>query len=287
MLLRRYLLSHFLKTHATFTLLFTAFILTVQLFNTFHLLFALPLWLSLSYITLLGIYTLLIGAAVALFVSSASLISALKERRTFHILYTFGISERRVLKILWSGVAAVAIGGVIASPFVNYQKIAYLVKYMKFQFGEKVLLTVPPKSFFTEEGLSFFFTSKGGNVFENVVVKVGKDLATAKRAVLHPDGTLRLEESSIFEKEGGYIAWMESKTYTLSLGGSYTYTLSRKKLVKNALFGVSLFAFPLLVYPLFFYLILKRSGGKFSAYMWGLLFTVFQFAVAIAAKSIG
>jgi len=286
MLLSRYLLSNFLKTHLGFTLFFTAFILAIQLFNTFHLLFTLPLWLSLSYIALLLIYTLLIAAGISVFVSSSSLINTLKERRTFHILYTFGVSEKKVLKILWVGILSIAIGGAIASPFVNYQKISYLVKYMKFQFGEKILLTVPPKSFFTEEGLSFFFTSKGGNVFENVVVKVGKDLATSKKAVLYPDGTLKLEDCSIFEKEDAYITWMESKSYTLSLGGEYSYTPSEKKLLKNTFFTLTIFLFPLFAFPLFFYLLLKRAGGKFSSYMWGLLFTLIQFAVALVVKSI-
>lgn len=286
MLLRQYLLSHFLKTHLSFTLFFTTFIFAIQLFNTFHLLFTLPLWLSLSYIALLLIYTLLIAAGIAIFVSSSSLLNNLKERRTFHILYTFGISERSVLKILWTGVLSIAIGGAIASPFVNYQKISYLVKYMKFQFGEKILLTVPPKSFFTEEGFSFFFTSKGGNIFENVVVKIGKDLATSKKAVLYPDGTLKLEQSSIFEKETGYITWMESKSYTLSLGGEYSYTPNEKKILKNTLFTLTIFVFPLFAFPLFFYLLIRREIGKFSSYMWGLLFTIIQFAVALVVKSI-
>ena len=285
MLLHRYLIGRFLKTHLSFTLLFTAFILAAQLFNTVHLLFALPLWSGLSYLALVAVYTLLVGGGAALFMAAADFLFTLKERRTFHILYTFGVSERRVMRIVWLAVASVALAGALASPFINYQKISYLVKYMKFQFGEKILLTIPPRSFFTDEGLSFFFTSKGGNVFENVVVKFGKDLATAKRAVLYPDGTLKLEQTSIFGTQGEYITWMESKSYTLSLGGSYSYTLSGKKVLQNTLFVFALFLFPLLVFPLFFKTIFRRAETKFSAYMWGLLFLVLQFGVALAVKA--
>lgn len=285
MLLRRYLIGHFLKTHLSLTLLFTAFILAAQLFNTVHLLFALPIWSGLSYLLLVAAYTFLVGAAIAIFVAGADFIYTLKERRTFHILYTFGVSEKRVMRTVWLAVASVALAGALAAPFVNYQKISYLVKYMKFQFGEKILLTVPPKSFFTDEGISFFFTSKGGNVFENVVVKFGKDIATAKRATLYPDGTLRLERTSVFGTQGEYVTWMESESYTLSLGGTYSYTLSGKKILENALFVLTLFIFPLFAFPFFFQTIFKRAETKFSSYMWGILFLVLQFGLALAVKA--
>jgi len=54
--------------------------------------------------------------------------------------------------------------------------------------------------------------------------------------------------------------------------------------LKNTLFGMTLFLFPLAVFPLFFRLLL-RSEGKFSSYGWAMLFAVLQFAVSLLIKT--
>ena len=287
MLLRRYLISRFYRTYLFLTLLFTAVITVSQLFPVFHLLFALPLPLTLAYGAMLLIYTLLLGAALALFPAAADLIHTLKEGRKFHILYTFGVSEKKVLRILWLAVAVVALSGAAVAPVINYQKISYITKYMKARFGTDVLLTVPPGTFFTSRsGFAFYFFSREGNRFEKVVVNIGEHVATAQRAKLEKNGVLKLQNVSLFGRENGYITWMESRYYTISLGGGTSYTLSGKKLLKNALFAVTLFLFPLVVFPLFFYTIFRRAETKFSAHLWALLFLVLQFGVALLIKAL-
>lgn len=287
MLLRRYLISRFYRTYFFLTLMFTAVIAVAQLFPIFHLLFTLPLWHTLAYGAMLLSYTLLLGAALALFPAAADLIHTLKEGRKFHILYTFGISEKRVLKLLWLAVAVVALSGALVAPIINYQKISYITKYIKARFGTEVLLTIPPRTFFTSgEGFAFYYTSREGNSFQNVVVKFGENIATARGAKLFPNGVLKLKNVSLFGREGGYTSWMESRYYTVALGGASSYTLSGKKLLKNALFAVALFLFPLLVFPLFFYTIFGRAETKFSAHLWALLFLVLQFGFALLVKAL-
>ena len=286
MLLENYLIGRFYKDLFLFSLFFTLFGLAAQLFNTFHLIVSMPLWISLSYLVLNLIYTYVLSLGLSTPLVSANLIYELKEHRIFHVLFTFGVSEKRAMKTLWRSILVLSLLGILVSPIINYQRISHITKYLKVKFGERILLTIPPKSFLTEEDFSFFFLKRSGNRFEKVVVQSGSDTATAKEAELKSNGLLVLKSCSLFSKQKDFSTYMESERYILSLGGKYTYTLPKRKLLKNALFLASLFLFPILVFPFYFYLIYQRAETKFSTIGWALLITLIQLGLALISKSL-
>ena len=286
MLFTDYLIGGYVKSLLSVSLLFFLFTLAVQLFNTFHLIVTMPLGDALLFLLLLGIYTYILSIALSMFVAGGNLIYRLKEHKIFHTFYTFGISDRRILLPLQLAVVVLSLVGAAAAYVANYQKVSHVSKYLKFQFGKQVLLTVPPRSFFSERELSFFFERREGNHFYHVIVKTGDEIVTARSARLTSDGLLLLKKNSLFTSVSGYNVIMKSDEYKVGLGGSFLYKPPRKKFLKDAAFGVALFVFPLPVFPLFFFLLLRRVSSRFASYMWALAFTFLQFAFALTVKAL-
>jgi len=286
MVLNRFLLSQFSKLLISHTLIFSSVILASQLFSTFYLIISLPLNYSLPFLVLLFIYTLFISLGFSLLLTAGNLIFFLKEVRFFHTLYTFGFSERKVLKILWMVVALFTLLGIYAAFFVNYQKISQITKYLKFKFDEEILLTIPPKTFYSTDEFSFYFERREGNSFKHLVVRLENEMGSAKEAKLDRNGILELKDVTLFGQRDGNAYIVRSKLYKISLKGPYYYYLSKRKLLKETAFTISLYLFPLLAFPLFFYTILKRAESRFSANMWSLLFVTLQFIVALTVKAL-
>ncbi len=286
MLLRDYVVGLFLKRLLTFSLLASLFTVLIQLLQTAHLVFALPFKLSATYLILLLFYSFILGLGFSLPVAVASTLLTLKEERFFHIIYTFGISHRRVFFYLLTAVLLLASAGMAASPFVNYQKISLLVKYLRFKFGESVLLTVPSRTFVNLENLSVYFERREGKYFDHFLAKAGDDLITAKAAELGKGGLLTLRDSSIFTRWGKYALLIRAKTYYLGMAERYSHPMNRKKLRKETAFGVAVFAFALLIFPLLFYLLLFGNLSRTKVYLLAFGFVVLQFATALAVKAV-
>jgi hypothetical protein len=286
MLFTDYLIGRYVKSLLSVSLLFFFFTLAVQLFNTFHLLFTMPLGEALLFLLLLGIYTYILALSLSMFVAGGNLIYQLKEHKIFYVFYTFGVSDRKILLPLQLALVVLSLVGAAAAYVANYQKVSHVSKYLKFQFGKQILLTVPPRSFFAERELSFFFERREGNRFYRVVVKTGDEIVTAKEARLTPEGFLLLKKNSLFTSVAGYNVIMRSDEYKVGLGGGFFYKPPRKKFIKDAAFGVALFLFPPLVFPLFFFLLLRRVSSRFASYMWALAFTFLQFAFALTVKAL-
>lgn len=283
MLFRDYLIGKFIRRLFFVAIFFGVLIFIADLFQIIHLLnFPDGFFLML----MLASYTLFIGVAASIFIASAEFIFSLKEGRFFHILYTFGISDKKVLKILWIVIFFISTLGAVVSFIVNYQKFSYATRLIKFLYGEKYLLSIPPNSFETSGHLSFFYTQKSNDSFKNVIIKTDKELITAKKAILFDNGTLLLKKSSIFSLKKRTIQWMNSEIYTLPLSEKFTYKVKPKRSLENLLFSIVLFIFPALVFPFFFYLILLKVETKFKAYMWAFLFLIIQFGVALLIKAI-
>ena len=230
MLLNSYLRDKFAKELLVLSIFFAFFILAVQLFNNFHLLFSLSLWLSAVYLALNVIYTLYLSVAFSLFLVLANILYDLKEKRIFHILFTFGVSEKGVMVIFWRSILILTLIGAFVSPIVNYQKVAQLTKYLKVKFGERILLAVPPKSFLTAENFAVYFGDRKGATFKGVVIKTETDTATAAKAQLKPNGVLVLSNCSLFSERKNLKIFMRSDKYLISLGYSYDYTPKVKRM---------------------------------------------------------
>ncbi len=286
MVLTDYILGHFARSVLGLSLFLAFFILTAQFFSGLYLLFVLPPLQALGYVFLMVVYTLLIAMALSLPLAASNLIYTFKERRIFHTLYTFGVSEKAVLRRVWLALLMFSIAGAAASLFVNYQKISHLTKYLKFKFSEKALLTVPSGSFANFENLSVYFESKKGTELRNVVVKMGEDVAVAKRAELLPGGLLLLEDSVIFAREGGYLLFMESARYTVNIVDKYSYKPPRRKFLRETVFTVSLFLLPSIFFPFLFYAVLRRAEGRFKALLFGSGLMLVQFIVALILKAL-
>lgn len=283
MLFYNYLIGKFLRNLFFISLFFGVLIFVAQLFPVIHLL---DFGSGIICLLLIAIHTFVISLGASIFIAAADFIQTLKEGKVFHILYTFGISEKKVLNLLWKIIFFISALGILSSTFINYQKISYLLKYIKFEYSQKFLLTVPPDSFASKEGFSFFYTQKDGNTFENIVMKIDKKLITAKRAQFNNNGTLVLKQTSVFVFNPSNIRWMDSKKYIFSLQGSFTYHPKPKRFLENMLFLIGLFSFPILIFPFFFYVIFNKAKTKFRAYIWAILFLIIQFAIALVAKSI-
>ncbi len=286
MVLTDYILGHFSRSVLGLALFLAFFILAAQFFSGLYLLFVLPPLQAFGYIFLMVVYTLLIAMALSLPLAASNLIYTFKERRIFHTLYTFGVSEKTVLRRVWLALLMFSIAGAAASLFVNYQKISHLTKYLKFKFSEKALLTVPSGSFANFENLSVYFESKKGMELRNVVVKMGEDVAVAKRAELLPGGLLLLEDSAIFAREGDYLLFMESARYTVNIVDKYSYKPPRRKFLKETVFTVSLFLLPSVFFPFLFYAVLRRAEGRFKALLFGSALMLVQFIVALILKAL-
>ncbi len=284
MRLRSYLFSKFSKQLIYYSLLFGILILTSQLYSTAYLIFALPAKYSVPYLFMVSIYSLFLSLAFSLTVSTAFFIYQLKEIRFFHVLYTFGFSEKKLLKELYIALFFLSIVGIFSSYFVNYQKISHLTKYLKFKFGEEILLTVPPKTFFSTENLSVYFESKKRNSFKHIVIRFGNEIGTAMNAKLGKDGILTLKKITIFSSKGDVNYILKSNSYSISLASPYFYKPHRKKIIKEFAFSIALFLFPLFTFPILFYLVLRKAKTKLKVNLISLLFAIFQFIFALAVK---
>jgi len=197
MLYKSYLRSLFLKKLFLFSAIFVFLLLIFQTFQYIYLFFSLPLGLSLSFFLLLFIYAFHLSVALAIFPSLAEVIFHLSENRIFYIFYNFGISNKKILKAFYKPLLIVSLLGFISGFFINYQKISYVSKYLKYKFAERILLTVPEKSFANFDKFSVYFENKKGDEFFHFLIKTDKDLATAKIAQLYPDqGILILKKTS-------------------------------------------------------------------------------------------
>ncbi|NPB05627.1 MAG: hypothetical protein GXO08_04520 [Aquificae bacterium] len=286
MVLTSYVFSHFARTVALLSLFLGLFVLAGQFFSTLYLLFALPPLLAAGYLFMLFSYTFLVAMGLSLPLAVANLVYTFKEKRAFHVLYTFGVSEKKVLKVLWAAVLLLSLAGAAASYAVNYQKISHLTKYLKFKFGEKVLLTVPERSFATFDGLTVYFEDRRGNRFQNILLQVGGDLAVARGARLLPYGLLELQNGHLFARQGDYWLLSEGRVYTLNLVGRYSYEPPQKKFLKETAFSAALFLSSAASLPLLFYAVLRRAESRFKALLWGAFFTLLQFVLAVFLKAL-
>jgi len=286
MLLRSYIVGKLSKGLLLTSFLIALFMVLIQLMQTAHLVLALPPKLSLTYLTLLTLYAYLIALGFSIFVAAASLLHTLREERFFHILYTFGIPARRVLWDLMVAITVIALAGTIASYWVNYQKISYFTKYLKFKFGEELLLTVPPGTFESFENLSVYFEKRNGRHFEHFLLKTCTNLATAREALLEEGGILKLKNSSVFSKINDYYLLTKSEEYTLTIVEPYSHKMNRKKLLGEFAFGAAVFLFALLTFPIFFALQMAKDWSRIQSYLIAFIFVIFQFAVALIVKNL-
>ena len=286
MLFRWYLISHFLKRLVAFSFLFAVLVIVFQLFQTVYLIFSLPLELVLSYLLLLVIFTFFLSLAFAVMPALADTLFYLKEYRLLHTFYSFGISQSKIVKTLIIPLFLVAILGSSLSLVINYQKLSYLTKFLKFKFSEKVLLTLPPKSFQSFDQLSVFFEDREGNKFRKIVIKIGEDIATAREGKLLPNGILVLEDASLFSRQGNFYTLMNTQRYTLNIVEKPTLSWKTKKFWENYLFEAVLFLSALPLSVIFSFLFFRKDWGRFKTYLWALFFTFIQVLVAIIAKAI-
>ena len=284
MLLRSYLLGKFSKQLVFYSSLFSLLILASQLYSTAYLILSLPAKYSVPYLIMVSIYSFFLSLAFSLTLTTAFFIHQLKESKFFHILYTFGFSERKLLKELYIAIFLFSVAGIISSFSVNYQKISHLTKYLKFKFGEEILLTVPPKTFFSTEKLSVYFEERNKNRFKHIVIRFGKEIGTAETAELNKEGILTLNKITIFSPSEGGNYILKSDTYSISLASPYFYKPPHKKVIKEFAFFVALFLFPPMVFPILFYLISKRINTRLKATLTGILFVIIQFVFALTVK---
>jgi hypothetical protein len=286
MLLRNYLVGKFTRELLTVSLLISLLMVLTQLMQTAHLVLGLPFKLSAPYLIMLVIYAFVISVGFAVFPATVSLVIALNEDRFFHVIYTFGIPLRRVLLYLWGAVLLISAAGAAASYFSNYQKIAYMTKYMKFKFGEEILLTAPPKSFSTFETFSVYFENREGRTFKHFLIKLPQSTATSERAVLRTNGLLDLYNASVFTKMGNRELLIRSKVYTFNIVSPYSYRANKKKFFAEFMFGVAVYLFAFLTFPLIFYLSVLTAEKRLWAYSISFALIVVQFAIALAVKSV-
>jgi len=284
MLLRSYVVGKFTKQLFAVTLLITLLMALAQLMQTAHLILGLSFRLSASYLLLLLAYAFVVAVGFAVFPAAAGFLTTLKEERFFHTLYTFGVPARRVLFYLLGALFLITLTGVAVSFFVNYQKIAYFTKYLKFKFGEEILLTAPPKSFSTFETFSVYFEERRGREFKNFLIKLPSATATSRTALLSPDGLLHLRDATLFTEMSGKKALIKSRTYTFNVVSPYTYRGSKKKERAEFAFNAAVFIFALIAFPLFFALLLAKVQTRLGAYLLAFGFLIVQFAVALAVK---
>jgi hypothetical protein len=286
MLYKKYLGSFFLKKLLFLSAIFTLVLFTFQVFQYIYLFFSLPLDISFSFLILLLIYNFHLAVALAIFPSLAEVIFYLSENRIFYVLYNFGINDRLILKSFYKPLLVVSILGLLAGFFINYQKISYFSKYLKFKFGERVLLTVPENSFASFEKFSVYFERKKHNKFKNFLIKTDTDLATAKIAELYPDkGILVLKKTSIFKKMKGFNLLMKGEEYRFNLIEPYSYSWKSKGFWENLAFTSTIYLIPLLLLVPFF----RKTKLKFSrlqVQLWGLFYLIIQFSIALALKAI-
>jgi len=286
MVLRAYLWKRFAKNLLIVSFFFSLLLLISQLFSSIYLIFSIPFTLGFSYLMLLFIYTYFVALAFSLPLVVGFLIFHLKEYRFFHTIYTFGFSEKKILKLLWTEVFFFTFLGVIGSFFVNYEKVAHISKYLKFKFEEKLLSTVPAQSFFSTDEISFYFEKKTSKGFKKLIVRLGNEVGVAKKAQLKEGGILLLEGVSIFGKRKVINYLLKATNYHISLVGSYHYNPPQKKFKKETGFMLSIFFTPVLFFPLFFYLLLRFANSRLSTTLWSILFVVFQFAVSFLIKAL-
>jgi len=284
MLLRGYIVGKFSKQLLGVSLLIALLMVLAQLMQTAHLVLGLPFKLSVSYLLLVLIYASVVAVGFSVFPAAAGLLTELKEERFFHILYTFGVPARRVLFYLLGALFLITLTGVAVSYFVNYQKIAYFTKYLKFKFGEEILLTAPPKSFSTFETFSVYFEERRGREFKNFLIKLPSATATSRTALLSPNGLLHLRDATLFTEMNGKKALIRSQTYTFNIVSPYTYRGSKKKELAEFAFNAAVFIFALMAFPLFFALLLAKVQTRLGAYLLAFGFLIVQFAVALAVK---
>ncbi len=286
MLYKSYLRSLFLKKLFLFSAIFVFLLLIFQTFQYIYLFFSLPLGLSLSFFLLLFIYAFHLSVALAIFPSLAEVIFHLSENRIFYIFYNFGISNKKILKAFYKPLLIVSFLGFISGFFINYQKISYVSKYLKYKFAERVLLTVPEKSFANFDKFSVYFENKKGDEFFHFLIKTDKDLATAKIAQLYPDqGILILKKTSIFKRIKGFNLLMKGDEYKFNLLGPYKYTWKSKSFWGNFAFTGAIYLAPLFLLAPFF----KKAKLKFSrlqVQLLGLLYLIMQFSIGLILKAI-
>ncbi len=283
MLLRNYLLGKFIRRWFVFSLLLTGVVILVQLMQTAYLIFSLPpLYWSL-YLLMLAVYSHYITAAVALPVAVADFVYYLKEERVLHVLYTFGVSHLRVLKHLLLTFGVLFLFGIGFARYINYQNIGYYIHFLKYKYGENLLLNIPPRTFVSWGKNSFYFEKRDGNGFVHFLMKSPSALATSQRARLERDGLI-LQNSSIFSSESDYKIWLEAQRYIFPFKGHFSYRLSAKRLKREIAFNISLYAAAVICSIAVFFIILKGRFGYTETILISFAAVVVEFIAAFATK---
>jgi hypothetical protein len=176
--------------------------------------------------------------------------------------------------------------GVVASFFVNYQKISFITKYLKYQYGERLLLSIPKQSFFQGQRFSFYFGERNENRFKRILVKTPEEIASALKGELTLEGILCLKKFSLFSGRRKSRFFARGDKYEVSLLGAFYYKFPKKKLIENFVFLVVLFLFPLFAFPLMFKIFLNKTETRFKTYLTAFGFVLLQFILAVLIKSI-
>ncbi len=192
-------------------------LIAIQIFRLGNIIFGLPPSTSLSFLFLwLGNYSLFFLPDG---VFAASVITAfwLKERKLLHVIYSFGISPKRLLLYVLLPSLLFTLLQLSFSFTLHEEKVAFTRKSLLLKHKDRLIENLPPKTFFRTGNVVIYAENKGRGGFRNLFFKSGNLTVLAREAVYEGNEVFTFYRGSLLTRESGKFLLTEFEKYRLDL----------------------------------------------------------------------
>ena len=281
-----YLISKLLKTALLINSFFIFFWLIFNFINTAYLFLELD-WFSLICFLLLHLlYFFYIFLPFSILLALPSFIYFYENSGLLYTFYNLGIRKSQIVKALIKGIFVISVVGMVASPFLNYQKISYLYKFLKVKLREEGKnLFEPGKINYLSENGEIYFEKVVNNTLKEIIIRQGRNFYTAEKGYFSKGSFILHNVAGFINLSNDTKLFFKAKSYSFSLfqPGEFPH-FSNKKLLSNMFFSLAIYFLLLPFSFLYLNLFLGAKKERISLFLYSALFSIFLFVIASIFK---
>ncbi len=205
-MLRNYILIRFLKTAYLSSLYLAIFFIAVQLFRIGFILSGLSPVYTGTFIALWVIFYFIYFLPDGIIVALLHNIFNLREKKLLHVIFSFGISTKRLISYFFLGTLSLFIVGLISSFLIHEEDLSFARKILMVRYQERVIEALPEKTFYDMGDFVIYVGEKSEKNLRDVFFKYGDFTVIAREARYMGKGRFYFEGGSLIVKmEGKYF----------------------------------------------------------------------------------
>ncbi|NPB08180.1 MAG: LptF/LptG family permease [Aquificae bacterium] len=171
--------------------------------------------------------------------STASLVFYFKEKKLLHVLYSFRISDLRLLSFFLRPFVVIFVLLVALHGTVLEEKVAFIRKNLLFEYKEKLFRDVPPGTFLRLGNIVLHVEEKEGEKLKKVFFRFGNLTILASSLEYRGGGLFLFREGTVITQEEDKYFLVSFREYLLNLKQFEKKELREKRLKESRLVNIT------------------------------------------------